>query len=589
MRMQAPDGNRVEAQPEVLADAGPGLPSATSPTARLRQIPPAVQGTAAFVVYLVFSLWAWTHNLLFHPGVPQLGQGTVDPNFYIWCLRWWPYALTHGLNPLHSPQIGAPAGYDLAWATTVPPVAILLSPVTAIFGPVVAFNLLSVAVAPVTAWAMFVASRRLTGRFWPALAAGAVYGFSVYEMNHVGAGQPNLTANLLLPIMVYLVVLWREGKLGRTAFVLLFTLALVLQFLTFLEVFAQITAVGAAALVLAYAFARKQQRPVVARLGRQVGLAYLFALVLASPYLLYALTHYPSNFNRSPVLYSMSPMNLVTPQPARVYGLASLARYALELPTSARAAYIGVPLVLVLVVFAVTRWRSRLTWLAVAVVVLTLVLALGPDLIMGPTSVRRLPWARLWSLPIARSAEPYRFILLTTLVLALVVALWLAAPARSWWLLAGRWVLVVLAIAAVLDDTPRTLSNATPHQAVPAFFTTGEYRHHLQQGSNVLLLSARGNAAMLYQAYTDFYFRTPGGFINMSLTPHSDQPPAVWPLVHPTAAAVQEFKSYVRVAGIRTVLIEAGWEPKWMLIFPRMGLHGNLVGGMIVYRIPPGW
>ena len=65
----------------------------------------------------------------------------MDPNFYIWSLRWWPYAISHGLNPLHSHQIGAPGGYQLAWTTSVPAVAVVLAPITAALGPITSFNL----------------------------------------------------------------------------------------------------------------------------------------------------------------------------------------------------------------------------------------------------------------------------------------------------------------------------------------------------------------------------------------------------------------------------------------------------------------
>ena len=54
----------------------------------------------------------------------------MDPNFYVWCLRWWPYAVVHGLNPLYTHQIAAPAGHSLAWVTTVPPLALLAAPLT---------------------------------------------------------------------------------------------------------------------------------------------------------------------------------------------------------------------------------------------------------------------------------------------------------------------------------------------------------------------------------------------------------------------------------------------------------------------------
>ena len=137
-----------------------------------------------------------------------MGQDEVDPNFYIWAWRWWVYAVTHGINPLYSYQIRAPAGYNLAWATTSPSVALLMWPITATLGPVVSFNLTLLLAPPASAWAAFVAARRLTGRFWASLPAGVVFGFNVYTLDHEMSGQPNLTVTLLLPLMAYLVMLW---------------------------------------------------------------------------------------------------------------------------------------------------------------------------------------------------------------------------------------------------------------------------------------------------------------------------------------------------------------------------------------------
>src|SRR6266566_314306 len=184
---------------------------------RARVPRPALQGLLALAVYLAVFIIGYAFPLVSHPGLPQVGQSEVDPNFYIWSWRWWPYAISHGLNPLYSRQIGAPAGFDLAWTTTAPAVAVILTPVTAAFGPITSFNLTLLLAAPISAWAAFLAARRLTGRFWAALMAGAVYGFSSYEVSHTVAGQANLTVTLLLPLMLYLALLWRDGKLGRRA------------------------------------------------------------------------------------------------------------------------------------------------------------------------------------------------------------------------------------------------------------------------------------------------------------------------------------------------------------------------------------
>ena len=82
-------------------------------------------------------------------------------------------------------------------------------------------------------------------------------------------------------------------------------------------------------------------------------------------------------------------------------------------------------------------------------------LAVGPNLVV--TSTRHtytLPWAGLWNLPIARSAEPSRFIVFAVLVLAIALALWLATPAKGKLQLAARWGLGLLAVAVIISDSP---------------------------------------------------------------------------------------------------------------------------------------
>ncbi len=173
---------------------------------------PALQGLAAFGIYLVVWVLTTVSPLIVHLRRAQLDQKSPDPNFYVWSLRWWPYAIGHGLNPLYSSQIAAPTGHSLAWATTVPPLSLLAAPLTLVAGPVVAFNLLTAIAVPLCAWAAFVLCRRLTGSFWPAFAGGAVFGFSAYLSMHTDAGQLNILYSLLLPILAYLVVRWHEAK-----------------------------------------------------------------------------------------------------------------------------------------------------------------------------------------------------------------------------------------------------------------------------------------------------------------------------------------------------------------------------------------
>jgi hypothetical protein len=537
--------------------------------ARARVCRQALQGLLALAAYLAVFVVLYAYPLLRQPGLPRVGQDVVDPNFYVWSMRWWPYAIWHGLNPLYSRQIGAPAGFNLAWVTTTPALAVLLAPVTAAFGPITSLNLVLAISAPVSGWAAFLAARRLTGRFWAALAAGAVYGFAPYEMDETGAGHPNLAVIMLFPLIVYLVLLWRDGKLREPLFVGLMAVVMAAQFYLFDEGFADMTALGAAGLLIGFAVARPAQRRTIARLAGLAGAAWVGAVVLASPYVGYALRHAPPSFTKAGPVFSLNLDGAAVDPPSAIL------------------------LLLLVLALAALAWSSRLTRLLVILFVVIVALALGPRPIAGTRLLVSVPWARLWSLPLVRSAEPLRLVIFAYLVLAIIMAVWLAAPASSRLLLAARWALGLAVVAVIVANVPSAAvgnaipagsASARPVAALPAFISSGLYRTYLRPGETVVVVSDRGNAGMLFQADTDFYFRLAGGFINETFT-HSALPAPVEALTSPTPALIRQFRAYVRQAGVGAVLVEQAWSSPWMQIFSRIGLHGTPAGGMIVYRI----
>jgi hypothetical protein len=69
---------------------------------------------------------------------------SADPAFILWSLKWWPYAISHGLNPFLTKAFWAPFGQDLAWTGSVPSIALLFSPITLSFGPVLSYNLATI-------------------------------------------------------------------------------------------------------------------------------------------------------------------------------------------------------------------------------------------------------------------------------------------------------------------------------------------------------------------------------------------------------------------------------------------------------------
>lgn len=573
--------------------------AAAAPARERQAIGPALQGLIAFAGYLAVFAALFGRALVPHLTVPSVGQDKVDPNFYVWAWAWWPHALTQGLNPLHSQLIGAPGGYDLAWATTAPAVAIFMWPVTAAAGPVAAFNVTLLLAPPASAWAAFVAARRLTGRFWPALLAGPVYGFSSYELSHDVSGQANLTVTLLPPLMVYLVLLWRDGMLKRAGYVSWMAVALALEFYTFVEAFAEITIVWVAALLIGFAVAGAAVRPVIVRLALHTAAAYAGAVVLAAPYLVYAAANYPRVFVTQQSQFSLDVASLVIPDKHRLLGMSWLAAASGHIRET--TSYVGIPMLALFVLLAVLTWQSRLVRMMTALFAIIIALTLGPRLIVDSREGFPLPWGVIWRLPLLRSAQPVRLIDLGYLVLALCLAVWLSAVTASATARVARWALAVAALAVVFadlktfasvvvpPDPPRQWQQANPRLTItndiPAFFAAGTYKKYLKPGENVVILSQRGNAAMLFQARTGFYFRTGGGFINAALTPTDALPPDVSALRHPTSQGIQDFRNYVREAGVGSLIVENAWAEKWMYIFAALGLKGTDTGGVTVFPV----
>jgi len=64
-----------------------------------------------------------------------------DPKLFIWYLGWIPHELARGHNPLFTDYLSYPDGVNLMWNTSMIFPALVLWPVTAAFGPVVAYNL----------------------------------------------------------------------------------------------------------------------------------------------------------------------------------------------------------------------------------------------------------------------------------------------------------------------------------------------------------------------------------------------------------------------------------------------------------------
>jgi hypothetical protein len=538
---------------------------------------PLIQGVLALGLYTTVWLLTGAHEIVHNLSDAHLTQVSMDPNFYTWCLRWWPYALGHGQNPLYTHMVGAPSGQSLAWVTTVPPIALLAAPATLVAGPIATFNVLTAIALPLAAWAAFVMCRRLTKQFWASLAGGAVFGFSAYQMNHGVPGQLNLIYSLMLPILGYLIVRWYEQSISTRTFVILAGITMALQIYLFLETFADLTGFLAVALLVGLAVAGRAGRPAMVRFSKILAAAYGVAIVIALPYLAYALAIHPGNLNAPRTLDLAS---LVVPRPATVEGVTWLHHLASEPQPVSAAGYVGIPLLALALVLAVTSWSSKIVRFLTCMLLFVFVASLGPALDVSGHQVVRFPWSPLWNMPILRNAYPARLMLFAYLILAVATALFLARHGKLLWL---RWPLGLLVIAAVVQDTPPI--GTTAHSTVPAFITAGTYRSHLKQGEIVVVVSTIGNAGMLWQADTNFYTRLAGGYINQAITDRSDLPKQVQSLAKATPQSISNFETYVRHDKIGAILVDGHHEPQWVGIFRKIGLQGRWIRNVVVYPV----
>ena len=320
-------------------------------------------------------------------------------------------------------------------------------------------------------------------------------------------------------------------------------------------------------------------------------------MVLAAPYLSYALDSRPDSLTRQEARFSLDWASLVLPRADRLLDLtwwAPSAGHVLD-----NAAYVGVPLLLVLLGLTVFGWRRRLVRLLGIGFVVVIALASGPHLIVDGRQYFALPWGFIWSLPFFQSAEPVRLIDFAYLLLSLAFALWLTELSIRRLAQAARWALAAVALAAVLADLPTFASvvavpppthwkQALPAlkltNDVPAFFADGTYKKYVQPGQTVVVVSHRGNAGMLFQAYTGFYFKIAGGFINASLSRVDALPAPVGLLSPPDEERARAFEAYVRSAGISDIIVERAWSERWMYVFGKnLGLKSHTSGGITIY------
>ena len=507
--------------------------------------------------------------------VSYVGTG-VDPQIFIWSFAWWPHALLHAENPFVSHAIWAPTGVNLAWTTSVPGLALLFAPLTLLAGPVTAYNVAAVLMPAIAAWTCFLLCRHLTRSTWPSLVGGYLFGFSSYMLGQQ-EGHLHLTSVFLVPLVALTLVSRLEDAISDRRFMLRLGALLALQVWFSTEVFFTLTLSIVAGWAIAAA-AIRSLRPALKALLPPLAGAYLIAFLLASPLAYYAARGFDSHSINAPRSFAADLLNLLVPTTLSLASVGRTGGVAAHFlgNNSERGAYLGFPVLLIVVLFARSRWRTpggRFLLLSLAAAVIA---ELGASLRVEGNRLLPLPWSLIDRYPLFDNVLPARLALFASLATAVIVALW-AGSSRLWW---SRTVVPALAAIALLPHPGSHAWITQPDN--PAFITTGVYRTCLQRGTRTIVVpfGSRGDS-MLWQAETGFWFTMAGGY----LSPAVPTPFERFRVAHPRLAKSTRTRDIVdlaRAKNVQTIIVDAQHSSPWRTLLPVRPIS---VAGVLLDRL----
>jgi hypothetical protein len=544
---------------------------------------PARQTLSALALYLIVSVILFGFPVISDLSRLHIGYAT-DPAMMMWYLAWWPHAIWHRVNPFITYVVWPQGGYNLTWATSMPAVAVVMAPVTAAFGPVVAYNVAALMAPALSAWSAYLLCRHLTRSFGSAFAGGLVYGFSPYEAVQTIGGHTVLTFGLVAPLSILLVLLVIEGSVTWRRFTIAFTFVLVLQCLISTEILATMTLFGAAALLLATVMLSQYRRRLIVAAG-SITVAYFGATIILAPFLYYAFIRgsaptvpiFPTELFSADLLSFIIPGRLTLVQP---FGAAAVAsRFAGNLWEN--GSYLGIPLLMIAGIWLCQHRRKPQARLLGVILFFVILAELGPVLQIERRRFVTLPWAIAGRIPLIEHALPVRLANYSFLVLAIIFSSWLAEPDFRF-----KKVLIGATFVALLPVPTFFLPRSA--YETPKFFTNGLYRDYLSPDEDVLIIPfGRSGPSMAWQAQSGMYFRMPGG--HLSTTPEDFRR---WPIVNalvnslPLPDPAGQLRAFVAAYGINAIVVADNAKGAAREMPEALGIKPMKIGGVLLYRLP---
>ena len=513
-------GHTPEAEDEPPPRPGPAA-GPEDPPAAGRPAPLRRYDLLAPVAYLLLAAFLLS-GLVADLRTGYLSQGVQDQQAFEWYFGATAHNLATLSNPLFTDLQNYPTGVNLMANAAVLGLAVPLAPVTLLAGPQLTFLLVELLGLALTASAWFWLFRRWLPVHPIAAALGAGFaGFAPGLVSHAN-GHPNFVAQFLVPVLVDRVLRLVDGDRRVHDGVVLGLLAAWQLFIGEETLLLAAIGMGLAGVVL-LAHGRLDLRRLLP--GLAIGAAVCLAVVaiplwwqFAGPQSYSSIWHPPAG-NDLAQLWGRA---------TRSIGADPWASAALSMNRTEENSFFGIPLLLAAGAVVVLLWRRPVVRALAAVVVVACWLSLGEEVVLNgrPTGIPG-PWVLFENVPIVENVLPTRLALVAVPALGALLALGIEALRSAASRYAGHaGAGLALAAAAGLVvllpvmPTPLVVDTRAP---MPAFFTDGTWRDHVDEGGSVLAVPPTAVAdtrALEWQAEARWGFPVVAGyFVGPDSTP----------------------------------------------------------------------
>jgi len=473
---------------------------------------------AVLLLYGIISLIV-TYPAILHLKTSYIGNG-ADPELFIWFIKWVQYAVTHFQNPLISKHILFPNGVNLMWNSSVILPAFILSPLTKLFGAIFSYNIIVIGALCLSAFAAYIATLRFVNFHIASFFSGLIYGFSPYMIAQ-SLGHPHVTLAFIPPLLVWLGYdIFVSRKIGMWKSGIMLGILLFLQLLVGEELLASETIIGIFAIIVVGLLNIKDLKQHYSYIVRImfVGVWVFFILSLPFLYIQFAGPARPSGVLQPQNVFVTDLLNFIIPGPFQLLKTGETLNIVSKFTGNASEwdGYIGLPF-LFIILYTVVKWYKNKTVKFLAYITLiTAILSLGPYLhVNGHITKIPLPWSLFGSLPLLEHLLPNRFAMYVTLFSGIIISLFIAGvgaqPRIRKFIAYAFFALGLVFIVPVFPASPYPLQKPS----IPAFFHNSVFKNYIQKSSNVFIVPISQGAegtAMLWQTYSDMWFKMPEGF-----------------------------------------------------------------------------